>query len=149
MDIHQYKSLKILLKRAGQEWNLNYLEQLTKYCDICQRNQKSPGRFKFTLRDDIEFNYSLFMDVLWIEGLATLQVADEATRFQAARFLKSMSTKDLWEAIRNCCIDVYIRPPDVISHDAGKILVSAEFKQNAAAMAIRVNEASVEAHNSI
>ena len=85
------------------------------------------------------------MDALCIEGLATLQVVDEATRFQAARFLKSMSTKNLWEAIRNCWIDVYIGPPEVISHDVGKNFVSVEFKQNAAAMTISVNEAPVEA----
>jgi hypothetical protein len=54
-------------------------------------NGKSPGRFKFTLKDDYEFNYSVVIDILYLEGKPVLQVIDSATSFGAARFLKDMS----------------------------------------------------------
>ena len=46
-----------VLDRAGHGIDKKTLEHLTKYCHFCQKHGKSPGRFRFTLRDDIEFNY--------------------------------------------------------------------------------------------
>jgi hypothetical protein len=54
-------------------------------------NGKSPERFKFTLKDDYEFNYSVVIDILYLEGKPVLQVIDLAISFGAARFLKDMS----------------------------------------------------------
>jgi hypothetical protein len=54
-------------------------------------NGKSPGRFKFTLKDDYEFNYSVVIDILYLKGKPVLQVIDLATLFGAVRFLKDMS----------------------------------------------------------
>jgi len=30
--------------------------------------KKSPGRFKFTLKDDYEFNYLVIIDVIYLNG---------------------------------------------------------------------------------
>ena len=54
---------------------------------------KSPSRFKFTLHDDYEFNYSIIIDVLHLDSKPVLQVVDSSTAFQAAKFLKDMSAK--------------------------------------------------------
>ena len=56
-------------------------------------HKKSPGRFKFTLKDDYEFNYSIIIDVMYLDGKPVLQVVDSATAFEAARFLKDMSAR--------------------------------------------------------
>ena len=56
-------------------------------------NQKALGRFKFTLRDDYDFNYSVVVDIMYLDGKLVLQVVDSATTFQAARFLKDMLAK--------------------------------------------------------
>jgi hypothetical protein len=53
-------------------------------------HKKSPGRFKFTLKDDYEFNYSIIINVMYLDGKPVLQAVDSATAFQAARFLKDM-----------------------------------------------------------
>jgi hypothetical protein len=63
-------------------------------------HEKSPGRFKFTLKDDHEFNYSIIMDVLYLDKKPVLQVVDSSTSFQAARFLKDMSAKTAWDILR-------------------------------------------------
>ena len=110
---------------------------------------KSPGRFKFTLKDDYEFNYSVIIDVLYLDSRPVLQVVDSSTSFQAARFLKDMSAKNAWDTLRICWIDTYQGPPEYIVHDAGKNFSSTEFRQHARSMAIEVKEIPVEAHNSI
>jgi hypothetical protein len=70
-------------------------------------NGKSPGRFKFTLKDDYEFNYSVVIDILYLEGKPVLQVIDSAISFGAARFLKDMSARAAWDTLRACWIDIY------------------------------------------
>jgi hypothetical protein len=62
------------------------LERITKYCSKCQKHAGALLRFKFTLRDDnLDFNHSVYIDIMYINGLPLLHVVDEATRFQAAR----------------------------------------------------------------
>lgn len=141
--------LQRLLERSGHEFERQALEHLTKVCHECQKYGKSPGRFKFTLHEDREFNYCIYIDVMYIDGQPVLHVVDDATRFQAARWLKDMSAKHAWDALRACWIDVYIGPPDVITHDAGRNFIGMEFRQLAATMSITTHEVPVEAHHSI
>ncbi|POS82824.1 hypothetical protein EPUL_005094 [Erysiphe pulchra] len=113
------------------------------------KTRRAPIRFKFTLRDDVDFNHSIFIDVMYIDGSPALHVFDEATRFQAAKWLKKMSSQHLWESLRTCWIDVYLGPPDLINHDAGTNFTSHEFQQNAHSLAITTKIAPVEFANSI
>jgi len=138
-----------VLQRSGHEVNSKAIQQLTKCCHQCQIHGKSPSRFKFTIRDDCNFNHTVYIDVVYIDGQPALHVVDEATRFGAARWVKSMSAQHAWDALRACWIDVYIGPPDIIAHDAGKNFASEEFRQHAATMAITTKGVPVEAHQSI
>ena len=138
-----------ILQLAGHEVDSKSVNYLTKFCHHCQMKGKSPGRFRFTLKDDYEFNYSVIIDILFLEGKPVLQVIDAATSFGAARFLKDMSARNAWDTLRVCWIDAYQGPPDYVVHDAGKNFTSAEFKQLAASMSINVKEVPVEAHNSV
>ncbi|KAI0993522.1 hypothetical protein K3495_g14662 [Podosphaera aphanis] len=78
-----------------------------------------------------------------------LHIIDEATRFQAARWLKDISSQTVWNTLRACWIDTYLGPPDIVSHDAGTQFVSNEFRQLANSMAITTEPVPIEAHNSI
>jgi len=138
-----------VLERAGHQVNSTILEKLTEFCHQCQMHGKAPGRFKFTLKDDHEFNYSIIVDVLYLEGKPVLQVVDSATSFQAARFLKDMKAKTAWDTIQECWINTYLGPPDIIVTDAGTNFTGTDFKQYANLMAISVKEVPVEAHNSV
>jgi hypothetical protein len=86
---------------------------------------------------------------MFIDSKPVLHVIDTATSFQAVRFLRNMTTKETWDALRLAWIDTYVGPPDTLISDAGKNFTSVEFKANACIMAIEVEEVSVEAHNSI
>ena len=144
------RKLTNVLQRAGHnDIDLRTIERLTKFCKQCQLHSKSPGRFKFTLKDDRNFNFSVVIDVLYLEGKPVLQAVDEATAFNAARFMKDMSAKTAWDTVRTCWIDMYQGPPDYIVHDAGTNFASAEFRQYARSMAVEVKEIPIEAHNSI
>jgi hypothetical protein len=84
-----------------------------------------------------------------MNGKPILHVIDEATGYQAGRFLANISAKHTWDALRSCWIDVYQGPPDEIVTDAGKNFVSKEFQQHAIAMGITLKAVPVEAHHSI
>ena len=143
------RKLAQLLSKSSHEFEASTLEKIRKFCHHCQMNEKSPGRFKFTLKDDFQFNYSVIIDILQLDGKPVLHVVDEATSFQAATFLKDMSAKSAWDALRLCWIDTYIGPPDYVVHDAGTNFASKEFRSDAKAMSVHVHEVPVEAHNSV
>src|SRR6266536_3900851 len=111
--------------------------------------EKSLGRFKFTLKDDHEFNYSVIINVIYLDRKPVLQVVDSATVFEATRFLKDMSACTAWDTLRVCWINTYLGPLDMVVHDARKNFVSTEFKQLANSMAIEIKEVPVEAYNSV
>ncbi|RAL64335.1 hypothetical protein DID88_001811 [Monilinia fructigena] len=85
-----------VLQRAGYDENNDAIKHLT----------------KFTLPEDTEFNYAIYVDVMYIAGEPVLHIVDEATRYQAARFLDNISAKHTFDTLRECWIDVYIGPPD-------------------------------------
>jgi hypothetical protein len=84
-DHPSIKRLHDLLKRVEHEVKKSALKKLTKFCTFCQKYAKSPERFKFILRNDVNFNYSVIVNVMYIENNLILHVIDEATRFQAAK----------------------------------------------------------------
>ena len=138
-----------LLERSGHNVELQALQYLTRYCEQCQKHGRSPGRFTFTLKDDLDFNYNVIIDIMYIGGKPVLHLVDEATRFQAGRWLKNVSAQHVWDQLRSCWIDTYLGPPDLVTADAGKQFMAKEFKQYAANMGIIVKNAPVEAHHSI
>src|SRR6266536_1259631 len=76
-----------LLERSDHDITKQALDKLTKFCSFCQKYRRSLGRFKFTLREDLDFNYSIFVDIMYIDSSPILHIIDEATRFQATCWL--------------------------------------------------------------
>ena len=70
-----------ILQRSGHDIEYKAIEYLTKYCHQCQMNSKNPGRFRFTLKDDYNFNFEIVVDVMYIDSRPVLQVVDTATSF--------------------------------------------------------------------
>ena len=144
------RRLHQILELSGHEAEMQALQHLTKYCEHCQKYGKSPGRFNFNIKeDDINFNFNVIVDILYIQGKTVLHLVDEATRFQAGRWLKDISARHVWDQLRTCWIDTYHGPPDIISSDAGKQFTSREFKQYVANMGIVIKNVPVVAHHSI
>lgn len=94
--------LQQVLELSRHRVELQAIKHLTKYCEHCQKYGQSPGRFSFTIKDDIDFNYNIIVDILYMEGKPVLHLVDETTRFQAGRWLKDISAKHVWDQLRAC-----------------------------------------------
>ncbi len=138
-----------LLKRFDHEVKKIILKKLTKFCIFCQKYAKSSERFKFTLKNEINFNYSIIVDVMYIENHLILHVVDDVTRFQIVKWLQNISAKHIWEMLRLCWIDVYLNLFDHILIDADKNFASRELRQFVISMTIIIKAVLVEAHWSI
>jgi hypothetical protein len=91
-----------VLERAGHDVDKGIIEYLTKYCEQCQKHGQSPSRFKFSLKDDLDFNTSVIVDVFYLDGKPVLHIVDEGTSYQAGRFLQNISAKHTWDTLRAC-----------------------------------------------
>lgn len=138
-----------VLERSGHDVDNKMLENITKFCHYCQLHSKAPGRFRFTLKDDYNFNYSVLADVVHLEGRQAVHIVDDATGFQAAMFVKDMKAKTVWDAIHKCWINTYLGPPDLLTTDEGREFYSTEFKQYAKQLGVNAQTVPVEAHNSV
>eukprot|EP00171_Calliarthron_tuberculosum_P022824 IDg22824t1 len=78
-----------------------------------------------------------------------------STRGQARKFCcdelipARVTAEDVWRALRLCWIDVYLGPPNVLAHDAGKNLVARAFQRHSALMTIDTKPIPVESANSM
>ena len=128
---------------------LQALQYLTKYCEQYQKHGRSPGHFAFTLKDDLDFNYNIIIDIIYIEGKPVLHLVDEATRFQAGRWLKNVSAQQVWDQLRLYWIDIYLGPPNLVTANAGKQFMAKKFKHYAINIGIIIKNALMEAHHSM
>jgi hypothetical protein len=148
-DHSSTRKLYDLLERVDHEVKKSVLKKLIKFCTFCQKYAKFSKRFKFILRDDVNFNFSIIVNIMYIENNLILHVIDEATRFQAARWWQNISAKHIWKMLRLCWVDVYLNSSDHILHDADKNFVSRKFRQFVISMTIITKVVSIEAHWSI
>jgi hypothetical protein len=91
----------------------------------------------------------VIVDVMYIDQKPVLHVVDDATSFQAARFLTDMKATTTWDTLWAMWINMYVGPLDLIATDASKNFIGKEFVNNATLLSIEVKEVLVEAHNSI
>ncbi|CRK29788.1 hypothetical protein BN1723_003653 [Verticillium longisporum] len=138
-----------LLQRADQDVNRDALELINRFCHHCQIKGKSPQRFKFALRSDIDFNYEILVDIMHLDGKPVLHVIDASTGFQSATFIPNFTARATWEALKRCWLDTYLGPPDVVTVDAGTNFASAEFRAEARLLGMTCHQIPVEAHWSI
>lgn len=138
-----------LLTRAGHDVEHEALVVINKFCHFCQIKGDAPKRFKFTLKDEHDFNYEIIVDAMYLDSRPVLHVVDASTSFQAGRFLQDLSARKTWETLKMCWIDTYLGPPDVLTHDAGTNFAAAEFQAEAKLISITCHQVPVEAHWSI
>ena len=138
-----------ILDRAGHEMNQRIIQRLIKYCHHCQKHGKFSERFNFIIKNDVDFNFHIIVDIFYIEEKSILHFIDEATRFQTNRWLKNIIAKNVWNQLKICWIDTYFELSDLISADAEKQFVAQKFRHYADNMKIMMKNVSVETHHSI
>jgi hypothetical protein len=135
-----------LLERAGHEDHREALIIIEKFCHYCQIKSPKPRRFKFILRNDCEFNHEIFVNMLYLIFLPVLQIVDQATSFQGARFLPLMTAYDTWQTLRKLWIDIYQGPPNIVTHNMGTNFAFQKFRSEARTLAISFKQISVEVY---
>ena len=129
---------------------MRQLKSIESDCHTCKVNAKSTRRFRLTVgTDDFRFNHHVIVDMMFINSRPVLHMVDESTHYQAASFLKSQSTSEIWKSIQRLWILTYLGPPDYLSVDQGTAYISAEMKANLSASGITLNEAPIENPGSI
>lgn len=86
---------------------------------------------------------------MYIENNPVQHVIDEATAFQAARWLSNMSAVHIWKTLKLCWIHMHVGATDIIIHDAGTNFDTAEFRRNASSMTNQLKRIPVEAPQSV
>ena len=73
------------------------------------------------------FNAEVVVNVMYLDSKPVLHIVNNATVFQAARFLRDMAAATVWETLQLCWLNVYTDLSDLIIHDAGtNLIVSRE-----------------------
>jgi hypothetical protein len=153
-DHFSTRRLQAILDRSDHEINSSAIEYLIKYCHHCQIHEKFSSRFSFTLKNDLEFNFNVIVNILYLKiksdvNKSILHVMNETVRFQVDRWLKNIIVRHVWNQLRVCWIDTYLESFDLITSDANKQFIAREFKKYATNMNIKVNIVSVETYHSI
>lgn len=87
--------------------------------------------------------------MMYIEGKLVLYLVDKVTYFQDNQQLKDVLAQYVQDQLYLYLIDRYLRPPNLITTNAGKLFMAMKFKKYAANMGIIVKNTQVEANYSI
>jgi len=75
------KLYRVLKRSRHNDVNRKAVNYLTKYYSFCQKYGRSLGQFKFTLYKDLNFNHSVYVDIMYINGSLVLYIIDKVTRY--------------------------------------------------------------------
>jgi hypothetical protein len=147
---------QILERAKHDDVDRRFIEYFIKFYHHCQIHEKSFDRFSFIIKDEnIQFNFNILINILYIEikieseNKSVFHLVNEIIRFQADRWLKDISAKHVWDQLRACWIDIYLRSSDIITADADKQFVARKFKQYADNMKITIKTIFVKTHHLI
>ena len=77
-----------LLVQARHNPNLNIMLKIKKMCKHCQRHANASNRFRFKFQNNVNFNYTLLIDIIQLGEHEVLHIVNEATKFKAARLIQ-------------------------------------------------------------
>jgi hypothetical protein len=63
-------------------------------------NSKSLSRFKFSLKDNYEFNFLIIINIIYFDRKLVLYIIDSFISFQATSFLKDILARTTWDILR-------------------------------------------------
>jgi hypothetical protein len=103
-DHFSTRRLQAILDKFDHEANSQTIEYFIKFCHHCQVHEKSSNRFSFTLKDDLEFNFNVIVNIFYLKiktdvNKSILHVVNETTRFQVERWLKDITVRHVWDQL--------------------------------------------------
>lgn len=105
------------------------LGKIEKLYATCQEYAQLQLTTNFILRDDVDFKHNIYIEMFYNNEKSVPYAVDEATWFQAMRWLLNVSADSQWKALQECRIHVFLGPPDITVHDADKNFRDRTFSQ--------------------
>ncbi|EKD20121.1 hypothetical protein MBM_02073 [Drepanopeziza brunnea f. sp. 'multigermtubi' MB_m1] len=112
-------------------------------------DERSPRRFSIKLKDDTDFNNTVYVNVMHLDGKNVLHVVCDSTNFQAAIFFKSISAQHLLKGFNRCWVNTYVGPFTNVVHDPGTNFNSATFRSYLKSISSILKQMLVEAYHSV
>ena len=126
------------------------LAEVTATCQVCQRLARAPSRFRVALpTQDIVFNQTVLLDLMYLDGKPVLHVVDKDTLFSAATLLQGETVEAVWWAYTRSWVYAYAGHPEAMHTDQGPQFVAAGWRALLQAAGTRHIESGVESHNSL
>lgn len=91
--------LKAVFHYAGHEVDIQILRHLTKYFNTCQWHSYALGHFNFTIKNNVNFNFNIIVNIFYIIDKLVLHIVNKTTCFQVGQWLKNISAKHVWEQL--------------------------------------------------
>ncbi len=71
-----------LLRWAGHDIENKAIKMIKKFCPYCQIKGEALRQFKFILKKDVDFNYGIIIDVMYLYEKLVLHAVEVATGFK-------------------------------------------------------------------
>lgn len=81
-----------LLKQLRHNIKLEILKYFTKYYGQCQKYSQLPEHFAFTLKIDLDFNFNIIINIMYIKKKPVLHLADKKNNFKVNISLKCLNS---------------------------------------------------------
>ena len=89
------RRFQTIFDRIDHDVDSHVFHELIRYCDQCQKHDRFSKRFVFIIKNNVNFNFNLIVDILYINNKSIFHVINEAIRYQTNRRLKNISIKHL------------------------------------------------------
>ena len=123
-----------LLKRAFSQKltldTLDILKHISRLFHACQVYSSRPITFQVAFPDEVVFNKSIRLDLMYLDGKPVLSIADVCTNYSTERFLAAENTQAAWGTFLNAWVTKYVGYPDDILTDQGSVFRSESWRSN-------------------
>ena len=76
------RRFQIIFDRVDYDVDSHVFYQLIKYREQCQRHDCFSKRFVFIIKNDVDFNFNLIVDIFYINNKSIFHVIDKTIYFQ-------------------------------------------------------------------
>ena len=70
------RKLQSMLEKSKHRINKTMFDRFIKFCIFCQKHNRSSKQFKFVLCEKINFNFSIIVNIMYIDNNLVLHVID-------------------------------------------------------------------------
>ena len=81
-DYSFIRRLQHVFKRFDHEFEIKTLKHLIKYCEHCQKHEKFFDKFNFIIKNNVDFNYNIIVNILYINNKSIFHIIDDVICFQ-------------------------------------------------------------------